>query len=154
MPETTEQYRTGPRDRTRARLGTTGRGETVREGEQINSRTQLDDQTKPDQERVDPLPQKRRAMAKTRTGAWALPDDPEELRDLFLKRAQDRDRAGIWDGKLCTRRAPAKTPKGTRDNEEPEEKPTKPNRGPRPKNNNPHETHGGGTPPKEDRWHQ
>ena len=90
-------------------------------------------------------------MAKTQTGARALPDDPEELRDLFLRRAQERDRAGTGNGKLNTGRALAKMPEGTRDNEEPEKKPTKPNRGPGPKTYNPQETHGRGTTPKEDR---
>ena len=90
-------------------------------------------------------------MTATRTGAWALPDDPEELRNLFLRRAQERDRAGTRDDKLSMMRTSAKTPKGTRDNVEPEEKPTKPNRGPGPQDNNPHETHGEGMAPKEDR---
>ena len=66
----------------------------------------------------------------TRANGWTPPDDPEELRNFFLRRAQERDRAGVRDDNSRRMRAATKTPKETRDNIEPEETPTKPNRGP------------------------
>ena len=81
-------------------------------------------------ERVDPSQQKRHAMSAVRADRRAQPDDPEELRSFFSRRAQERDRAGRAEDSSRKAEGAAKTPKETRDSAEPKVKPTKPDRGP------------------------
>ena len=54
-------------------------------------------------------------MQVARADRKALPEDPEELRKFFLRRAQERDGARETDGKPGKTDGDAKTPKDSQD---------------------------------------
>ena len=71
-----------------------------------------------------------RAMTAARAGREALPEDPEEIRNFFLGRARERDRARDEGDKPRETGKDATAPKKPRDDTEPGRAPAKPNKGP------------------------